>query len=249
MKRKERMSVMWNLWHGCAKVSEGCANCYMYRADAKFGRDSRDVHKTQSYHLPVRRRRNGSYVIPSGTMVYTCFTSDFFIEEADPWREEAWAMMRTRSDLNFFMITKRVERIAACLPADWGSAYDHVTIGCTVESQAQVEKRLPLYNLLPLRCKTLICEPLLSPIDLAPYLTGEVEMVVVGGESGEEARSCHFDWVMEIRAACIACGVSFVFKQTGANFVKGGKHYRIPRKLQQSQARKAAIDYRADSEL
>ncbi len=158
-------------------------------------------------------------------------------------------MMRTRSDLNFFMITKRVERIAACLPADWGSAYDHVTIGCTVESQAQAEKRLPLYNLLPLRCKTLICEPLLSPIDLAPYLTGEVEMVVVGGESGEEARSCHFDWVMEIRAACIACDVSFVFKQTGANFVKDGKHYRIPRKLQQSQARKAAIDYRADSEL
>ncbi len=74
------MSVMWNLWHGCTKVSEGCANCYMYRADAKFGRDSRDVHKTQSYHLPVRRRRNGSYVISSGTTVYTCFTSDFFKE-------------------------------------------------------------------------------------------------------------------------------------------------------------------------
>lgn len=55
------MSVVWNLWHGCKKISEGCANCYMFRSDAKFGRDSLDIHKTQSFNLPIRRGQNGNY--------------------------------------------------------------------------------------------------------------------------------------------------------------------------------------------
>lgn len=243
------MSVVWNLWHGCKKISEGCANCYMFRSDAKFGRDSLDIHKTQSFNLPIRRGQNGNYKIPSGTLVYTCFTSDFFIEEADVWHEDAWTMIRQRNDLHFLMTTKRVERIAQCLPADWGDGYDNVTICCTVESQQQADKRLPIYNELLLPHKTLICEPLLTPINLKPYLVGAITKVVVGGESGENARPCHFDWVMDIRVACIENKVAFVFKQTGANFVKNGKYYRIPRKLQQAQARKANINFLSDMDV
>ena len=50
----------------------------------------------------------------------TIFISDFFIEEADEWREDAWLMIKRRSDLHFYMVTKRPERIAQCLPEDWG---------------------------------------------------------------------------------------------------------------------------------
>ncbi|WP_218668640.1 DUF5131 family protein [Rodentibacter genomosp. 2] len=178
------MSVIWNLWHGCLKVSEGCANCYVYRSDEKFGRDSRQVYKTKDFNLPVRKMRGGGNKIPSGTLVYTCFTSDFFVQEADPWREAAWAMIRYRKDLTFFLTTKRVERIAENLPEDWGNGYENVTICCMVESQKEAERRLPTYICLPLKHKTLICEPLLTPIDLSPYLTGEIEHIIVGGESG-----------------------------------------------------------------
>lgn len=73
-------SVMWNLWHGCHKFSEGCRYCYVYRGDAKRNVDSSVVVKTKNFDLPVRTNKNGSFKIPSGTLVYTCFTSDFLLK-------------------------------------------------------------------------------------------------------------------------------------------------------------------------
>lgn len=199
--------------------------------------------QTKNFDLPVRRKRNGEYKIPPGTLVYTCFTSDFLLEDADPWRAQAWEMIRTRSDLHFLMITKRIDRLAACLPADWGDGYDHVTICCTVENQACADYRLPIYRALPVKHKVIICEPLLERIDLSAYSIGEwIEQVVAGGESGYEARPCNFDWVMELRGICVQNGVSFWFKQTGAKFIKDGKLYNIARQFQHSQARKAGIN-------
>ncbi|WLF83351.1 DUF5131 family protein [Moraxella sp. ZY210820] len=234
------MAIFWNLWHGCTKISEGCANCYMYADDKKYGRDSQTVKKTQNFHLPIKKSRNKTYKVPSGEVLYTCFTSDFFIDEADEWRDEAWAMIRQRPDLQFFMTTKRVERIGAHLPSDW-ALFDNVTICCTVENQKQADIRLPIYLNLPLKNKTLICEPLLSAIDLSVYLHG-LDKVIVGGESGDRARACDFGWILAIRTACIHAGVDFEFHQTGANFIKEGRHYTIPRHLHHLQAKKAGID-------
>lgn len=199
--------------------------------------------QTKNFDLPLRRKRNGEYKIPPGTLVYTCFTSDFLLQDADPWRAQAWEMIRTRSDLHFLMITKRIDRLAACLPADWGDGYDHVTICCTVENQACADYRLPIYRALPVKHKVIICEPLLERIDLSAYSIGEwIEQVVAGGESGYEARPCNFDWVMELRGICVQNGVSFWFKQTGAKFIKDGKLYEVARQFQHSQARKAGIN-------
>ena len=128
----------WNLWHGCTKVSAGCAHCYMYRRDESVGRDPSKVEKTREFDLPVRVLRSGPYrgmyAVPAGSLVYTCFSSDFFHPAADEWRQDAWDMIRTRSDCGFFMITKRPERIAACLPPDWGEGWDHVTVAVTCEN-------------------------------------------------------------------------------------------------------------------
>ncbi|MGN0554570.1 MAG: DUF5131 family protein, partial [Candidatus Fimenecus sp.] len=88
-------SVTWNLWHGCQKISTGCKHCYVYRTDAKYDRDSRAVYKTQNFNLPLKKDRKGNYKIPAGTLVYTCFTSDFLLEDADAWREKAREMMKT----------------------------------------------------------------------------------------------------------------------------------------------------------
>lgn len=237
-------SKMWNPWHGCHKLSEGCLNCYVYRGDARRGIDSTLITKTKSFDLPIQKKRNGEYKIPSGAMVYTCFTFDFLLREADEWRMEAWQMIRQRSDLHFLMITKRIDRLAQVLPDDWGDGYPHVTICCTVENQSRADYRLPIYRLAPIQHKIIICEPLLERIDLTPYGIGEwVEQVVVGGESGAEARECHFDWVMALQQLCVEQGVAFWFKQTGARLVKDGKQYVIPRRLQHVQARKAGINY------
>ena len=156
----EGKSKMWNLWHGCHKLSAGCKHCYVYSGDSRRGIDSSIVTKTKNFDLPIQKKRNGDYKIPSGTMVYTCFTSDFFLEDTDEWRVEAWKMMKQRDDLRFMMITKRIDRFSQCLPDDWGNGYDNVTICCTVENQDRADYRLPIYKSAPIKHKIIICEPI-----------------------------------------------------------------------------------------
>lgn len=236
--------INWNPWHGCHRISAGCLNCYVYRIDARHERDASAVRKTGAFRLPVAHARDGSYRIPPGSFVWTCFTSDFLLEDADAWRPEAWRMIRERQDCMFLFITKRITRLAGCLPPDWGDGYRNVHICCTIENQAMADARLPVFRDAPIVRKTIVCEPLLERIDLSKYLGDWVELVSVGGESGESARTCDYDWVLGIRAQCVAARVPFRFRQTGANFVKDGRRYRIARALQHTQARKANIDVR-----
>lgn len=232
----------WNPWHGCHKHSEGCANCYIYRMDARYGRNSAIVEKTAEFNLPVRKNKDGSYKLKHGETVYTCFSSDFFVEDADAWRAEAWAMMRERSDLKFLLITKRIERLHVALPDDWGDGYDNVTVCCTVENQKRADERLPLYLEAPIKRKIIICEPLLEELDLRRYLGPWFEKIVAGGESGSQARPCNYSWILSLRQQCDEKGMKFYFKQTGAQFIKDGTHYRIPRSQQSRQAHKAGIN-------
>lgn len=236
--------AVWNPWHGCHKYSAGCLNCYVYRSDAKYDKDSSIVTKTGNFDLPLKRDRKGNFKLQREREdVYTCMTSDFFVEDADPWRGDIWEMIKIRRDLSFFIITKRIERFHKCIPEDWGDGYENVTICCTVENQVCADKRLPIFLSAPIRRKYIGSEPLLEALDLRAYLGPEIKGVVAGGESGLEARTCNYDWILDIRQQCVERDVPFWFKQTGANFIKDGKRYRIPRHLQHSQARKAGINY------
>lgn len=240
------MSISWNPWHGCHKYSEGCLNCYVYRIDERYDKSSSKITRNASFDLPIRKGRGGNgYKIPSGETVYTCFSSDFLVEEADAWRPLAWNMMRERRNLSFVFITKRITRLHKLLPPDWGDGYDNVTIGCTCENQKRADERLPIFLSLPIKHRFVICEPLLEPVDLSRYLCDGIDFVSVGGESGENARVCDYDWILGIRDACIMANVSFVFRQTGTSFRKNGKLYHIERKDHFSQAKRASIDYAA----
>lgn len=87
--------MLWNPWHGCHKCSLGCLNCYVYFLDSKRDKNSNIVTKNiTNFNLPLKKSRNGEYKIPSNTEVATCFTSDFFIEEADIWRSDAWEIIK-----------------------------------------------------------------------------------------------------------------------------------------------------------
>lgn len=239
---------VWNPWHGCTKVSAGCRNCYMFRRDAKYGIDSSIVRKTKDFTLPVRRDRNGNYKLPSGSTVFTCFTSDFFHPDADEWRPEAWSMIKERCDCHFYFITKRPERIASSLPSDWNDGYDNVTITCTCENQLWADKRLPVFLELPIKHKEIIHEPMLEEIHIEKYLEkyhDSIECVSVGGESGEGPgiRVLNYGWVIETEMQCTIYRVPFRFHQTGTYLQRGNKLYTIPRAQQESQAHKAGIDY------
>lgn len=140
------------------------------------------------------------------------------------------------------IITKRIERFSHCIPSDWGDGWEHITIACTIENQRQCDIRFPIFNSAPIRHKRIVCEPLLSGIDMQTYLTPSIEQVICGGESGPDARICDYDWVLDLRSQCLCKGVRFGFKQTGARFKKDGRIYQIERKFQHRQAKKAGID-------
>lgn len=238
------MNITWNPWHGCKKISAGCVNCYVYRTDSKYEKDSSAVTKNKAFTMPVDRYKNGELRLKpqEDNILYTCFTSDFFLEEADEWRGECWEMIKQRPDLEFLIITKRIHRFYDCIPDDWGDGYENVHICCTCENQDRADFRLPIFKNAPIKKKSIICEPLLEEIDLSPYLDKSVTQVVAGGESGNNARICRYNWVLSLREQCKNAGVSFYFKQTGARFEKDGKLYNIPRKIQHSQAKKANIN-------
>jgi len=237
--------AIWNPWHGCKKLSPGCKNCYVYRRDESIGKDASIVTRTGDFSLPLKKDRNGQYKLtPLDGTVYTCMTSDFFLDEADAWRQECWDMIRERNDLEFCIITKRIDRFEKCIPEDWGDGWDHVTICSTCENQDRADYRLPIFLSLPIKHREIISEPMLGEIHIGKYLeTGLIEHVTCGGESGPNARPCNYEWILAVREECIRYGVSFFFKQTGALFVKDGKTYHVERRLQMEQARKAGINY------
>ena len=79
----------------------------MYYLDKQYERDGSEIYKVKTnFNLPIRKDRHGNDKIPSGTLLYTCMTSDFFLDEADEWRQGCWDMIRERSDLDFVIITR-----------------------------------------------------------------------------------------------------------------------------------------------
>ena len=80
-------------------------------------------------------------------------TSDFFLEEADAWRDEAWQIMWQRRDVKFFLLTKRPERVAEHLPYNWGDGWDNIFFNVTAENQRRADERIPILLELPFRHK------------------------------------------------------------------------------------------------
>ncbi len=239
----------WEPWTGCYKVSEGCTYCYFYGPYAKrYGQDTITKTKTEEFNKPIAKSAKGAPKIPSGKIVATCFASDFFIAEADEWRTEAWAMIKSRPDLEFLILTKRIDRFNIALPADWGDGYDHVNIGCTVENQEIADYRLPLFLSYPMKRRFVACAPLLGAIDLTQYLFG-IEHVTVGGETGREARECDYAWVLDIRQQCVSAGKTFWFKNTGSFFKRDGVVQKVNPFKQNSLAKELGINILGNRKL
>ena len=241
---------IWNPWHGCRKFSEGCDHCYMFYQDSQRDRFGGDIYKVKTnFNLPLKKDRQGNYKIKSGESLRVCMTSDFFLEEADPWRDEVWDMIRQRSDVHFFLLTKRAHRIRACLPWDWLDGWEHVSLNVTAENQRRADERLPILLDIPAKHKGVMVAPFLGPVDLASYLaTGQLEHVIADGENYEGARPLHYEWVKQLYDQCRQYQVPFTFFGTGDRFVKDGKEYHICKAYQHVQALRSGLQYPAPAQ-
>lgn len=231
------MHDIWNPWHGCEKCSEGCQHCYMYFLDQLRDKNGADIYRTKAgFNYPLQKFRDGSYKVKSGERIRVCMTSDFFLEEADGWRDEAWEIMRQRPDVQFFLLTKRPQRAAECLPKDWGGGWDNIMFNVTCENQRRADERIPILKELPFKHKGIMCAPLIGAVSIENYLgDGVIEQVICGGENYDGARPCSFEWVQKLQSECVAHNITFCFIETGTVFIKDGKRYHMPNKLVQSE--------------
>lgn len=235
-------SVAW-----VQKCSDGCLHCYIHKGDSKRNVDTNEIVKTKDFYKPVEKLKNGNYKMKAA-LVYLCFSTDFLIEDADEWRIECWKMIKERQDCTFLFLTKRIDRFEKCIPADWNDGYDNVVVCCTIENQKNVDYKLSIFKDLPIKHKCITAQPLLENIDIEKYLDN-IELVIVGGESDQNARQLDYAWVLNIREQCIRKNVNFEFRQCGTNFVKDGKQYKLQTKELIKQAKLANIDYKKSSEI
>lgn len=179
----------------------------------------RYITKT-NFNLPLKKDRQGNYKIQSGTLLHVCMTSDFFLEEADKWREEVWDMIRQRPDVMFWIQTKRAERIAEHLPKDWGDGWENVILCVTTENQKRADERLPILLDIPAKHTAFMCAPILSEIHAEQYLaTGQFEKVLADGENYDGTRPCRYEWIKSLHDQCENANVLFDFIGTGNIFV------------------------------
>ncbi len=239
------MHDIWNPWHGCVKCSEGCRHCYMYFLDRVRNRNGADIYKTKGFNYPIQKNRTGEYKIKSGELIRVCMSSDFFLAEADSWRDEAWELMRMRPDVKFFLLTKRPQRVKNCLPKDWGDGWENVFFNVTCENQKRADERIPVLLELPFKHKGIMCAPFIGPVSIEKYLgDGQIEQVICGGENYDGARPCNFEWVKALREECVFHNITFCFIETGTVFIKDGKTYRLPKKqLQSEMAYKSGMNF------
>lgn len=228
---------IWNPWHGCRKISPGCLNCYMYFLDSQWDKKGSEITRSKTnFNYPLKKSRDKTYKVQSGEQLRVCMTSDFFLEEADSWRAEAWAIMRQRPDVMFWLLTKRHQRIAQCLPPDWGSGYPNVWLGVTAENQEMADSRVPVLLTVPAAHRHICCAPLIGPVDLSPYLDKNlIHQVCAGGENYDGCRTCDYAWAWSLYWQCRNADIQYCFYETGTKFLYNGQQYWMPKKSIQSE--------------
>jgi protein gp37 len=176
----------------------------MAREMRRYGRDPWVVTRSKTtFYDPLRWKEP--------KLIFTCSWSDFFIEEADVWRPEAWDIIRRTSQHTYQILTKRPQRIFGHLPSDWPLA--NVWLGVTVENRHQGLPRVDILRNIPAAVRFISAEPLLE--DLGKVDLEGIDWVIIGGESGARARRMQPAWARSLRDLCLAQNVPVFFKQWG----------------------------------
>jgi len=115
----------------------------------------------------------------------------------------------------FLVTTKRAERRRALLRdqdrrarqgTDGTDGNDNWPLpncweGVSVCDQQDADARIPVLLDTPAAHRWIIAEPLIGPVDLAPWLP-KLDAVIVGAETGQNARPCDPEWLRAIVRQC-----------------------------------------------
>ena len=212
----EWTDATWNPVRGCTKISPGCKNCYAETFAERFrgvpghpyerGFDPRLVEEKLEEPLSWKRPR----------MIFVNSMSDLFHDEVpDAYIVKVAEVMRRANWHTYQVLTKRAGRLARLLKADLSNhaRLAHIWWGVSVEDRSYGLPRIDELRCAPAAVRFLSIEPLLE--DLGRIDLKEIHWVIVGGESGHDARPVDRRWVTSIQKQCAQSRVPFFFKQWG----------------------------------
>lgn len=147
--------------------------------------------------------------------VFCASMADVFEDNVsiDAERLRLWQIIDETPMLDWLLLTKRPENMLKHTP--WKNHWPaNIWAMTSVENQDYAVERIPELMKVPATVRGLSVEPLLASVDLRPWLS-QIQWVIVGGESGRQARAMNPEWVRDIRDQCLAANVAFFFKQWG----------------------------------
>jgi protein gp37 len=210
----------FNPWWGCTKVSPGCDNCYAETWARRTGHTiwGHKAHRrllSEAYWQQPHAWDREAASKARRARVFCASMADVFEwrPELTPIRARLWKVIAETPHLDWLLLTKRPHLVSRLVP--WGEEWPaNVWLGTTVEDQRWAEKRLPHLAEIPAKTRFLSCEPLLGPINFAPWRKA-IHWVIAGGESGHAARPSDPQWFRSIRNQCQRFSIPFHFKQWG----------------------------------
>lgn len=233
----DKTGIAWcdhtfNPWIGCTKVSTGCANCYAERDNKRYSWVSgwgqgqpRRLTSATNWKKPLEWARLAA---KEGKIkrVFCASLADIFDSEvSQEWREALWAlidetrqMAKPGAYLEWLLLTKRHENIPDMIRYQWrtsGNAPFNVRLGVTAENQEQWDNRVSYMTTVWEGKNFVSVEPMLGAVDVGSY---PVDWVIVGCESGPNAREMKYEWWNDIISQCKGRRIPVFLKQIKTEF-------------------------------
>ena len=246
MTKIEWCDETWNILTGCTRVSPGCENCYAERLAATRMKNH-PRYEGVSQMTPAGPRFTGEVRcheqlldVPrrwrKPRMIFVSAQSDLFHPSVPAeFIAKVFATMAEARQHRFQVLTKRPERAADLLndpPGGTTWPLPNVWIGTSVEDQQRAEERIPHLLNCPAAVRFVSVEPLLDYVNLRCLNPGvdfwldaldtpdpqfALDWVIVGGESGPNARQMNVAWARSLVDQCRDTEVACFVKQLGAN--------------------------------
>lgn len=218
----EWTEMTWNPVTGCTKISEGCKNCYAESFTRRL--KAMGVKKYEDgFHIHVHPDSlNEPYSWKKSKIVFVNSMSDLFHEKVPvDFIQQVFQVMKDNPQHVFQVLTKRADILLYYDKEGLLNWSHNIWMGVSVENDWN-KNRIDLLSKTGARTKFLSCEPLIGPINKMNLEF--IDWVIVGGESGLNARPMKREWVIDIKEQCMDNGVAFFFKQWGGkNKKKNGR--------------------------
>lgn len=201
----------WNPVTGCTKISKGCEHCYA----AVMARRLKGMGKPKYANGFNVTMHEDALIEPtlwkSPCVIFVCSMSDLFHQDVPfEFIDKVMDVIRKTPHHNYQILTKRAERMEEYFYNR--KVPKNAWLGVTVENQ-KAKYRIKYLTRIKAQIHFLSCEPLLE--NLEELELENIQWIIVGGESGSQARPMKEEWVLNIRKQAFNNEIPFFFKQWG----------------------------------